>query len=691
MEKENQPTEQDNSEKPASADSDSIIQLRAARDAAISAAQTAIRDTTRLTRLLTILSEPAPLDELLDRVLSTLSELFSADVVILLDPAEKGSYVPLAAIGLPEDLIQKPFSHLESSYTFEVMKSHIPLRLEGLDSDINCDFQIREVGAMTSAWLPVTDNFTVRGVLILVRCWPLPFTHDEVDLLSAMTYRIGLSLEQAQRSLQLKQISQAGREIVKELDRSTIVEKVVSMFPAIIGADAAVLYLNDDSGKPECAAENGFDHNWGPICIRLTEYLISDAQLNGIRLYNSSEQDQVIDRFFVEISAKKLWGSLLAVPVQYQGQIQGFLFGIRNSEMEFNLDTQQVAMLFASQTSSALENARLYCSVRDELVERRQIEQALRVSHDRFRALIRSVSDVISILTAQGQISYVSPAAEVAWGCSPKSLLNQNFFEQIHPEDNEEVRQLFSELQNQPNATLTHTIRLRYGNEDRWRIFEAIFTNLVDEAAISGIVVTCHDITERKIYEQELSKLAFHDPLTGLFNRASFRDHLQHAIIQAGLENKSIGVIFVDLDDFKIVNDTMGHAWGDQLLCIIADRMRSCLRKNDIAARIGGDEFTILVEEISSINQIMLIVNRLINIQKEPIWLKDNNLFVSSSIGVAISASNQDSADDLLRKADIAMYKAKSQGKGGYAVYDAKLDDILMKQLESEMGFYCML
>jgi signal transduction histidine kinase len=183
---------------------ESLSQLRAARDAALLVAQTAIRDTTRLTRLLTILGDQAPLEQLLDHVLSTLSELFSADIVILLGPAKNGICTPLAAIGLPEDILHEPFSAAEGTYISAVMKSLVPVQQEALDADSNIDPQLRDLGAMTGVWLPVISYPAIRGVLILARCTPVPFVRTEVGLLSAMTYRIALSLEQVQKNTELQ-------------------------------------------------------------------------------------------------------------------------------------------------------------------------------------------------------------------------------------------------------------------------------------------------------------------------------------------------------------------------------------------------------------------------------------------------------------------------------------------------------
>ncbi len=662
-----------------------ISQLRATRDAALLAAQTAIRDTTRLTRLLTILSDPAPLEQLLDRVLSTLSELFSADIVVLLDPAGNGSFSPLAAIGLPEDVMQETFSNADGSYTSATMNSQTPILLEEMDEDPNVDLQLRELGVKTGVWLPVIGHYAARGVLIMARCKPIPFMHHDVGLLSAMIYRVGLSLEQAQKNSQLQEVIHFSREIGRHPDEIDVCSKAVSMFPQVIGADFATMFLKDVVGKPKCVAEAGFNHPWVPDWISLTEYLISDMDFNNIKSYDTTDLYQVLEKMGVKTPLTHPMFSGIAVPILYEQQVQGILYGMRFSATTFNPDTLQVAILYASQTSAAVENARLYRSVRNELLERKQVEYALRVSDNRFRALIRSVSDVICILTVEGRISYVSPSAEVTWGIPPEKVLSQNVSDRIHPDDQEMAERLLSALLEQPNATHSQTVRLRYG-EDDWRVFDVILTNLLNEPAVGGIVATCHDITERKIHEQELRELAFRDPLTGLSNRSHFRDLLHDALIRAAAQNQSVAVIFLDLDDFKSVNDTLGHAWGDQLLQTVANRLQACLRKADSAARLGGDEFTILVDGVTEIDQVMPVAHRLFNSLKTPVRLKDCDLFVDGSFGIAISTPNQDTVDELLHKADAAMYAAKSQGKGRYAIFDTNLNTASVKRIEDSSG-----
>ena len=664
-------------------ESDDVYRLRAARDTALQAARAAVRDTTRLTRLLTILSEPGPLELLFDRALSTLSELFAADIVILLDPVGTGIFSPLAAVGVPEDMLHQPLSSAEGGYVAAVMRTGTPVLTADASADPNVDSQLCELGAETAAWLPVIGSQAARGALILARCRPAPFAHADVDLLMAMAYRIGLALEQAQRSTQLQQIVQAGREIGRHLDEAAVAQEAVRLFPAVVRADAAALVLNEPDGAPRCVAQCGLDPAWAATWSRLTERLLADSRLVGVEPYNTLDLHVAAERLSFELPHACPIRALLAVPLRREERIQGLLYAMRFSATLFNPDSLQIATLYASQISAALENARLYRAVNDELAERMRAEQALHASHERFRALIRSVSDVIAILAADGTIRYASPAVETMWKCSVEALLGRSVFDRVHPEDVETMRGLLAEVSKQASSTLIGVLRLRHG-PNAWRDFEVILANLLDEPAVAGIVSTYHDITERKTYERELTNLAFRDPLTGLANRAYFRDRLRHGLMRADAKGRSVAVIFFDLDNFKIVNDSLGHACGDQVLRVIADRVRACLRRDDTAARLGGDEFTILIEDLTDVDQVMVMANRLMVELRDPIRLEGRDLFVGGSMGIAISTPHQDSTDELLRKADLAMYHAKNSGKGCYAIFDAQLNTAAMARLDLE-------
>jgi PAS domain S-box-containing protein len=343
----------------------SVFRLRTARDAALQAAREAVRDTTRLTRLLTVLNEPTPLNQLLDRALATLSELFLADIVVLLDPAGTGNFAPLAAIGLPEDIIRQPMSDTMPGYAAATMASETPVLITKAGADPKVDAQLRELGAETVVWLPVIDTQSVRGALVLARCRPMPFANADADLLAAMAYRIGLTLEQAQRSAQLEQLVRVGRLISSQLEVESVAAEAVRRFPEVVLADAAVLVLIGADGQPSLAHQAGVSSEEEPLWCLLTERLLTEARLAAGQPYRIEDLHTVADRFAVNGLSRSRARSLLVIPIRRENQVQGLLFAVRFSAMTFSPDTLQVAALYADQTSAALENARLYRAVRE--------------------------------------------------------------------------------------------------------------------------------------------------------------------------------------------------------------------------------------------------------------------------------------------------------------------------------------
>ena len=205
------------------------------------------------------------------------------------------------------------------------------------------------------------------------------------------------------------------------------------------------------------------------------------------------------------------------------------------------------------------------------------------------------------------------------------------------------------------------------------------------DIASFGRVWTFSDITERKHYEERLEHRAFHDPLTELPNRSLFMNRVEQALARLDRRGKALAILFFDLDRFKVVNDTMGHEKGDWLLQEIGKRLHGMLRPGDTAARFGGDEFTLLLEDLNGIDDARVITERLIEALQQPLTLEGREFEVTASIGVAMSFSRHDSAGDLLRNADIAMYRAKNKGKARYEVFDTKMSAAALSRLQLEI------
>src|SRR5215218_5466259 len=257
------------------------------------------------------------------------------------------------------------------------------------------------------------------------------------------------------------------------------------------------------------------------------------------------------------------------------------------------------------------ENEPLYfiCQIQD-VTERKKVEKCIIESEERFRSLVQNSSDIITILEADGTVRYVSPAVKRVTGYKPEEKVGTNAFGSVHPDDRDRALATFAEVLKRPG--LHPRLEFRVPHKDgSWSYLEHVVNNLLDDPAVRGVVVNSWDVTERKALVEQLSYQAFHDLLTGLPNRALFMDRLERALTRAHRRGTRVAVLFTDLDNFKVINDSLGHKAGDQLLVAVAERLKTCLRPEDTVARLGGDEFTLLLEDISRVGEVVQVAERI--------------------------------------------------------------------------------
>jgi diguanylate cyclase (GGDEF)-like protein/PAS domain S-box-containing protein len=320
-----------------------------------------------------------------------------------------------------------------------------------------------------------------------------------------------------------------------------------------------------------------------------------------------------------------------------------------------------------------------------DISDRKEAESALRQSEQRFRSLIENATDITIILDGEGIFRYISPSVKRILGYAPHQAIGRSALEIVHPDDCATIAQTLKKaIENPKRSQSPVEYRVRHRN-GCWCYVEAVATNLLYDPAVKGIVINCHDITQRKLAEEKLLHDAFHDALTGLPNRSLFTDRLEHALRRARRRKDYLfAVLFLDLDRFKVVNDSLGHAIGDQLLVAIARRLEACLRAEDTVARIGGDEFVLLLEDIDSINEATSIVNRLQKKITSPILLDGHEVFITASIGIALSSDEYLEPTNLLRDADTAMYRAKELGRARHEVFNSSMHAHALRQLQLE-------
>jgi diguanylate cyclase (GGDEF)-like protein/PAS domain S-box-containing protein len=321
--------------------------------------------------------------------------------------------------------------------------------------------------------------------------------------------------------------------------------------------------------------------------------------------------------------------------------------------------------------------------IRTSLQDLQETHRARRQTEERFRSLVLNTSDVITILTGDGAIDFHSPSATRIWGYSPEALRNTSIFEFVHPDEAEVARGLISQSLSRPRLSMSAEIRLRLADET-WCYYEVVATNLLRDPRVSGIVTTFRDITERKDFEQALRYQAFHDALTDLPNRTLFVDRVERSLARAVRRGAQVSVMFIDLDNFKVINDSLGHAVGDLLLVTLTDRIKSCLRHEDTLARLSGDEFAILVEDVRDQDDARGLADRVQEQLQVPFILDRREVFASVSIGIALSGPQHAGPNDLLRDADLAMYRAKSNGKARCEVFDSTMNEQATERLALE-------
>ncbi len=324
-----------------------------------------------------------------------------------------------------------------------------------------------------------------------------------------------------------------------------------------------------------------------------------------------------------------------------------------------------------------------YRSTVEDVTDRKRAEDALRTSEERFRSLVQNASDMIAILDAEARTIYLSPASERILGQPAAERVGRHGFGLLHPKDRPRVQAMFDGLLDKPGKHLRTEYRVRHA-EGSWRVLESSLTNLLHNPAVNGVVVNSRDVSDRKRAEDQLLHDALHDALTSLPNRTLFMDRLGHCIERRQrLASYRCAVLFLDLDRFKMVNDSLGHAVGDQLLVQASGRLRSCLRPSDTLARLGGDEFAILLDDVKDASNAVRVAQRIEGELEVPFVLEGREVYSTASIGIALSGDD-DAPEDVLRGADTAMYRAKSQGRAGYAIFDADMHAQVREQLQLE-------
>jgi diguanylate cyclase (GGDEF)-like protein/PAS domain S-box-containing protein len=341
--------------------------------------------------------------------------------------------------------------------------------------------------------------------------------------------------------------------------------------------------------------------------------------------------------------------------------------------------TVMILLMVIRQVLTLQENSLLTRSLEGRVNDR---TAELELSKDRFRALVEHSSDVVSLIRPNGEVIYQSESSLTVFGHASTDLIGRRFAELLDQPSRIRFNTAVVEAAKRSGRNEALELRLIHG-DGAWRQVETTVTNLLDDPAVGALVLNTRDVSERRELEDQLLHQAFHDSLTSLANRALFHDRVQHAMQRRTLTD-TVAVLFLDLDGFKEVNDSLGHSSGDTLLIEVAARLNTCTRPGDTIARLGGDEFAILVEGAKAAIEFTTVAERIRTALRAPVVVDGSSLFIQASIGIATAESGMNDADQLIRNADLAMYRAKERRDGEVAFYDPSMHTSLVDRLALE-------
>ncbi|HEX7298955.1 MAG TPA: EAL domain-containing protein [Solirubrobacteraceae bacterium] len=472
----------------------------------------------------------------------------------------------------------------------------------------------------------------------------------------------GLVRQQERSVARERTLSAAGVSLVAAASRDEIYRAALAAVRSLVGHDAAArLCLVEGTQVSVVAAEGTLEAPgaaWQLDPATAAKLLAEPA--DGIALMGETRES-------LRLGQEHMHAHVLGLTVS--GETRGLLVVTCASAAPRSLRGALRAL--ATQVSLALESATLA-----EEVHRR-------ASEERFGSLVQHASDLITVLDAEATVVYQSPSIERVLGYAPEEIVGTRFDHLLDREEKSRLLHLLADgaaYAGSETEVLECSLRHRDGS---LRQFEVLHTNLLQDEAVRGIVLNSRDVSERKAFEEQLQHQAFHDPVTNLANRALFAERVRHAVARSRRENHGLAVIFMDLDDFKTINDSLGHAAGDEVLTEVAKRLATSIRASDTAARFGGDEFAILLEDIENAQEAADTAERILELLTEPLRLDQKDIVVRSSLGISVvEGDTVADAEELIRNADAAMYIAKRDGKGGYRLFEPAMHEGVLARLE---------
>ncbi len=484
----------------------------------------------------------------------------------------------------------------------------------------------------------------------------------------------------------LTTLSQVGRSVTSTLDLNEVLRRIVEAGVSLTHADEGFLALMDkESGQLYLRAAKNIDEDR----IKTMRLPVTDTLVGQVmRSHVPARAAQSTLGEPLKVSTGYLVYSLLHVPILSRGVALGVLsVDNRSNRQAFKDKDEALLGSLADYAAIALENAALYQQARLEIGERRRVEKALRESEERYALAVLGANDGLWDWDMLTNKVYYSERWASMLGYAPEEIGDKpdDWFRRVHPEDIGHLRTNLDAHLKQLSAHLECEYRiLDKTGTYRWVLSRGIAVWGAD-GNVYRMAGSQTDITARKQAENKLLREALYDSLTGLPNRALFLDRLQHAVAHACRNDKYMyAVLFLDLDRFKDINDSLGHTLGDQLLVAAAKLLEGTLRPVDTVARLGGDEFVILLEDITDISDAVTVAERIQSSLRSAVLVEDHTLFVTTSIGIVLSTTGYTNPEDVLRDADIAMYRSKANGRARFEIFDQAMRQRIMERMALE-------